>query len=254
MREAGVTQMLFSDSIGSYGADAPREQATARWLVEHPTQDPGSARPRPLSWGRRGVRTRATPTRRRSDYGRQKRACRELMRAYAEKHGFDCRWAVIPGVLHGDAVWGGGTTEYALDAIKCAFDGTTFTCPVPYEMPLPMIMADDLIVGLLALQDAQKSALGQPECGYAMSGFSFTPLQLFEEIKRHRPGFEHNLKLDPDAANFATLWPNSISPDAALRDLHFEATVGLRDAVDMIFAAHRSRDFWTSFGCVFCSS
>ncbi|KAH8084965.1 L-threonine 3-dehydrogenase [Aureococcus anophagefferens] len=48
--ESDATRMLFSDSIGSFGGAAPREDATARWLAEHPEQDPGS------------------------DYGRQKRA------------------------------------------------------------------------------------------------------------------------------------------------------------------------------------
>jgi len=36
------TKICFSDSIGSYGRSAPRNEATADWLVENPTQDPGS--------------------------------------------------------------------------------------------------------------------------------------------------------------------------------------------------------------------
>ena len=57
-----------------------------------------------------------------SDYGRQKRKCRDLLRAYTAEGG-DTRWAVIPGVLHADATWGAGTTEYALDLILCAVEG-----------------------------------------------------------------------------------------------------------------------------------
>ena len=76
-------KLLFSDSIGSFGSSAPRELAPASWLVAHPEQDPGSA------------------------YGRQKRACRDLMAASK----YDSRWAVIPGVLHDDPTWGDGTTE-----------------------------------------------------------------------------------------------------------------------------------------------
>jgi nucleoside-diphosphate-sugar epimerase len=53
MREYSVPNINFSDSIGSYGAECPRETAIpAAWLVENPKQDPGS------------------------DYGRQKRECR----------------------------------------------------------------------------------------------------------------------------------------------------------------------------------
>ena len=97
MREAEVRTLLFSDSIGSFGAEAPRADATARWLTEHRAQDPGS------------------------DYGRQKRECRDLMRRYAREHGFDCRWAVIPGVLHDDDAWGartGAARQGALETVE----------------------------------------------------------------------------------------------------------------------------------------
>ena len=90
-----------------------------------------------------------------------------------------------------------------------------------------MILADDLIIGLLALQDADAGALKEPENGYCLAGFSFTPEELFAEIRRHHPGFTHVRALDPDASLFARLWPDSLSPDAAERDLGFAAEVGL---------------------------
>jgi threonine 3-dehydrogenase len=46
---------------------------------------------------------------------------------------------VLPGVLHAEAVWGNGTTEYALDALLAALHqetrlglptGDAFVCPV----------------------------------------------------------------------------------------------------------------------------
>tara|TARA_B110000208_G_scaffold79934_1_gene102161 strand:+ start:767 stop:1012 length:246 start_codon:yes stop_codon:yes gene_type:complete len=50
----------------------------------------------------------------------QKRGCRELMARFAKDHGGDPRFAVLPGVLHSEPVWGNGTTEYALDALLSA--------------------------------------------------------------------------------------------------------------------------------------
>ena len=90
-RKYNVGRVLFSDSIGSYGYESPRNVG-ARWLVENPTQDPGS------------------------DYGRQKRLCRNLMRDFVLESPSkrSSRFAVIPGVLHTDPTWGAGTTEYAL--------------------------------------------------------------------------------------------------------------------------------------------
>jgi UDP-glucose 4-epimerase len=114
MQEAHLKHKMvcFTDSIGSFGATAPRIDVPAKWLVENPMQDPGS------------------------DYGVQKRGCRELLRKFSkliffcydinlkvcvngighveiigEDHGFDTRWCVVPGVLHAEESWGAGTTE-----------------------------------------------------------------------------------------------------------------------------------------------
>ena len=60
-----VRQVCFSDSIGSFGKSSPRIDATASWLTENPGQDPGS------------------------EYGSQKRSCRNLMRQFSS---IDTRW------------------------------------------------------------------------------------------------------------------------------------------------------------------
>jgi threonine 3-dehydrogenase len=213
MKEAGLSRICFSDSIGSFGAAAPRENAAAAWLTAHPLQDPGS------------------------DYGRQKRGCRELLQRYAAQHGFDTRWAVIPGVLHTDAAWGAGTTEYALDAMLCAARGAPFASPVPRGAVLPMIFADDLVEGLLRLMDADRARLREPEGGYALAGFSFSAGQLFALLAARFPTFEAGEALTPAAA-FAELWPNSISAEEARRDLGFVARSGFLDTVEAILRAH----------------
>ena len=42
------------------------------------------------------------------------------MARFAREHGGDPRFAVLPGVLHSEPVWGNGTTEFALDALLAA--------------------------------------------------------------------------------------------------------------------------------------
>ena len=76
---------------------------------------------------------------------------------------YDTRWAIIPGVLHCDATWGSGTTEYALDAIMCACQQKSYECPVDEKQYLPMIWITDLIIGLVALMDADSEKLKAPE-------------------------------------------------------------------------------------------
>ena len=54
---------------------------------------------------------------------------------------------------------------------------------------MPMVFVDDLMRGLIALQEAEPHELTEPENGYCIPGLSFTPNELFAEIRKHHPGF-----------------------------------------------------------------
>lgn len=213
---ANVRRILFTDSIGSFGDAAPRTNCTARWLTENPNQNPGS------------------------DYGRQKRGCRALLKEF-KKHGGDPRFAVLPGVLHSERRWGGGTTEYALEALQAAALGKTFRCPIDPDVRLPMIFIEDLMRGLLALQDAKESFLGEPENGYAIPGISFTPSELFEEIRRHVPDFKVTFEPDANMNQFAKLWPDTLSTNEPQSDLGYNSKVHLPEIVEKVLASHFER-------------
>ena len=231
MKSVGARRICFTDSIGSFGAEAPRVGATARWLTENPTQDPGS------------------------DYGRQKRGCRELMTDFASKSGGDPRFAVLPGVLHSEAIWGNGTTEYALDALLAApHQGTRhnlpssgpYVCPVDPDVCLPMVFVDDLMRGLCALQEADEAALAEPQHGYCVPGLSFTPRELFDEIRKHHPKFEYVVELNENMNKFAHLWPDKLAAAEPLRDLGYAPEVGLSQMVENVLAAHEARNMSTA--------
>lgn len=227
MADVGARRICFTDSIGSFGADAPRVGATARWLTENPHQDPGS------------------------DYGLQKRACRELMAAFARDHGADPRFAVLPGVLHDSPVWGNGTTEFALDALLAAPHqatrlglptGDAFVCPIDLDVRLPMVYVEDLMRGLVALQEADEATLAEPQHGYCVPGLSFTANELFAEIRKHHPGFGFRVELDANMDKFARLWPDELATAEPLRDLGYAPSVGLSDMVARVLAAHEARN------------
>ena len=52
-----------------------------------------------------------------------------------------------------------------------------------------MVFVDDLMRGLIALQEADESKLTEPQHGYCVPGLSFTPNELFAEIRKHHAGF-----------------------------------------------------------------
>ncbi|MFA5821159.1 MAG: NAD-dependent epimerase/dehydratase family protein, partial [Candidatus Gracilibacteria bacterium] len=217
LRHSTARRLLFSDSIGSFGPESPRENATAEWLLTHPDQDPGS------------------------DYGLQKGECRKLLLEAAAKYGIDSRFAVIPGVLHTNPRWGRGTTEYVLDAIHAAVIGIVFENPVPMGVVLPMIHVKDLITGLYKLEMADRTDLRAPGAGYTFSGFSFAPEDLYRELVK--------LGLNPrweDAsegsvqAKFARAWPNSVDGGDAKRDLGFSPKYDFESTINDIVRAHRA--------------
>ena len=181
MGEVGARRICFTDSIGSFGAEAPRRGATARWLTENPGQDPGS------------------------DYGQQKRRCRELMAEFARDYGGDSRFAVLPGVLHSNSVWGNGTTEYALDALLAAPHqatrlglptGEAYVCPVDPDVRVPMVFVDDLMRGTRRAAGGRRGAADRAAARLLRAGPLVPPHELFAEIRKHHPGFGFRVELD----------------------------------------------------------
>lgn len=227
MADVGSRRICFTDSIGSFGQATPRKGATARWLFENPDQDPGS------------------------DYGRQKRGCRDLMAQFTRDCGGDTRFAVLPGVLHSEAMWGNGTTEYALDALLAAPHQATkhglptsdaYVCPVDPDVQLPMVFVDDLMRGLISLQEADQKQLHEPQQGYCIPGLSFTANELFTEIRKHYPGFGFRVELNKNMNKFANLWPEELSTIEPLKDLDYTPEVGLSEMVAHVLSAHDARN------------
>lgn len=221
MKDFGVKTLYFSDSIGSFGASSPRINCYTTWLSEFPDQDPGS------------------------DYGIQKRLCRNLLHEYATHHGFDTRFVIIPGVLHLEPTWAGGTTEYALDAIKAALENKPYESPVSFETKLPMIHVSDLVDGMVALMQAPPDLFAnRPTCrGVCLAGFSFAPNELFRIIREYYPEFQasYNPDISPNVTKFSVTWPDSLDPTEAKDIIQFEPKRSFEDTIREIIEAHQSR-------------
>ena len=219
--------MCFTGSIGSFGAEAPRHAATARWLIENPTLDPCP------------------------DYGRQKRACRELMAAFRHIHEADTRFAVFPGVLHTEVVWGKLDHRVRVDALLTAahhatkhglFMADAFICPIDPYLRFLMIFVSDLMWLFVALHEADARNLNEPHCGYAVPVLYLSPIELFAEVRKHHSGFGYRLQLNKNMNKFANLWPNDLGTTEALRDPGYPAEVKLPEMVTTVFSSDEDRN------------
>ena len=177
------------------------------------------------------------------------------MSAFARDHSGDPRFAVLPGVLHSNPVWGNGTTEYALDALLAAPHqctkhglptGDAYVCPIDPDVRMPMVFVDDLMRGLVALQEADEGDLTEPENGYCIPGLSLTPNELFAEIRKHHPGFGFRVELDENMNKFANLWPDELATEEAKRDLGYSPEFEMSRMVSTVLSAHEDRNVATA--------
>jgi hypothetical protein len=140
---------------------------------------------------------------------------------------------------------GGGTTEYALDALCCAATGVEYICPIPYDTILPMIHSVDLIEALCCLMQAPPSHFpsGMSPLGCVIAGFSFSPQELFLEIQKHIPTFtfRYDAAASPSACRFAELWPNSLSKEETFQRISFKSKYDLTNTVADVLRSHQLR-------------
>jgi hypothetical protein len=89
-----------------------------------------------------------------------------------------------------------------------------------------MIWITDLITGLIALMDADKSKLKAPEQGYTIAGFSFNPNILQKHLKELFPSNDSLVTYNPCGAakECSECWPDSLSDEAAKRDLDWQVS------------------------------
>ena len=108
-----------------------------------------------------------------------------------------------------------------------------------------MIHVEDLVSGMLAVMRVNRDDLESDTklIGVALSGFSFSPVDLFQEIKNHIPTFQfsYDITANPNMTKFAQLWPNSLSHEEGRIALGFVATHSLSDTIAEIINAHIHR-------------
>jgi len=124
--------------------------------------------------------------------------------------------------------------------------GGAYVCPVDPNVRMPMIFVDDLMRGLIALQEGDEDSLHEPQRGYCIPGLSFTASELFAEIRQRHPGFGFRIELKEHMNTFANLWPDELSTGEPLRDLGYAPRVGLADMVEKVLMSHEDRNMRTA--------
>jgi len=149
-------------------------------------------------------------------YGVTKRSGELLCRYYHHRYGTDVRSLRYPGLVSYKTAPGGGTTDYAVDMLTAAAEGTDYTCFLKRDARLPMMYMPDAIRATLDLMAADGAALSVRE-GYNIGALSYSPEELAAAIRRHVPEF--SCAYEPDERQqIADAWPSSVDDQAARED------------------------------------
>lgn len=188
LAKAGKIKKIFwPSSIAVFGPTTPREN-TPQFTIMEPT----------------------------TVYGISKQSGERWCEYYHHIFGVDVRSVRYPGLISWSTPPGGGTTDYAVDIYHKALSDGKFECFLSEETRLPMMYMVDAIRATIEIMQAPVENI-KIRSSYNLSGISFTPKEIAEEIKKHIPDF--TISYQPDfRQKIADSWPGSIDDSAARSD------------------------------------
>lgn len=205
LAKAGKIKKIFwPSSIAVFGPTTPRENTPQYTIMEPSTV-----------------------------YGISKQTGERWCEYYHKQYGVDVRSIRYPGLISWSSEPGGGTTDYAVDIYHKAILDGKFTSFLSENTALPMMYMDDAIKATIQIMQADADAV-KIRSSYNLSGMSFTPKEIAEEIKKHYPDF--TIDYAPDfRQKIADSWPASIDDAAAREDWNWNNNYNLENMTTEMF-------------------
>lgn len=174
-----------------------------------------------------------------SVYGISKAAGENWCNYYYEKFGLDVRSLRYPGVIGHETMPGGGTTDYAIDIFYKALEKGHYDCFLKADSRLPMIFMDDAIRATVEIMEAPAEQI-KIRTSYNLQGMSFTPEELYREIKKHQAEF--SISYQPDfRQEIADSWPGRLDDRPAREDWGWEREFDIERLTSEMYTAIRNK-------------
>lgn len=167
-------------------------------------------------------------------YGISKQTGERWCEYYFQKYQVDVRSLRYPGLIGYKSAPGGGTTDYAVHIYHEAAKHQPYVCFLSENTGLPMMYMPDAIKATIDLMHADPDKV-KIRSSYNLSGMSFTPQEIANEIKQHYPSF--SISYQPDSRQqIADSWPQSIDDSYANNDWGWKASYDLKLMTEDMFA------------------
>lgn len=200
-KDGHVKQVFFPSSIAVFGSNTPKIQTPQFTIMEPNTV-----------------------------YGISKLSGERWCEYYHQKFGVDVRSIRYPGLIGWKSAPGGGTTDYAVHVFYDALKSGSYTSFLNENTTLPMMHMSDAIRATLEIMHAPADNI-KIRSSYNVSGLSFSPKEIAEEIKKHLSHFQINYQSDFRQA-IADSWPQSIDDSQAKLDWNWKSSFNLQELVD----------------------
>jgi len=174
-------------------------------------------------------------------YGCTKLYCELLGAHFQRSNGTpDFRSIRFPGLISGDTLPTGGTTDYAPEMIHAAAQHRPYKSFVLRDTRLPFMTMPDAIDALMRLALAEPDRLTTR--AYNIRGFSSTAAEIRSEVLKHYPEAEIGFEPDPVRQLLVDSWPGDVDHSLARRDWGFNPRHGLSQAMaDYLVPAMKKR-------------
>lgn len=174
-------------------------------------------------------------------YGITKAAGEMICDYYHLRFGIDTRGLRFPGLISHLAEPGGGTTDYAVEALRDAVAHGAYTCPLRPDTQLDMMYMPDAIRAATELMEADPSRLSRRNA-YNITAMQFTPGMLAAEIRHHLPHFRMEYGVDPLRQAIADSWPRRIDDSVAREEWGWRPEYDLAAMTAEMIAHLRQRE------------
>ncbi len=186
-KEEKLTKVYWPSSIAVFGPTSPKDECPQYTIIEPTTV-----------------------------YGISKYAGEFWCNYFYQRYGVDVRSLRYPGLISYKSSPGGGTTDYAVEIFHAAKEKQKYTSFLREDTHLPMMYMPDAIRATIELMEAPAEKI-KVRTSYNLSGMSFSPVEIGDEIRKHIPGFQLDFKPDY-RQQIADSWPKSIDDSKSSED------------------------------------